>query len=66
VSTSISPGDRVGRYQIRSKLGAGGIGEVHLSEDTWDGHSFLLFSLPEETSGSSLAIEMNWTAQLKK
>ncbi len=30
----ITPGTRLGRYEVRSKRGAGGMAEVYLAEDT--------------------------------
>src|SRR5438270_5514617 len=32
--TVISPGSRLGRYEVHSHLGGGGMGEVYLAQDT--------------------------------
>jgi len=44
----LSPGTRLGRYEIRSKIGAGGMGEVYLAEDKQLHRKVALKILPAE------------------
>src|SRR5438552_11029167 len=48
----ITPGTRVGRYEIRSKIGAGGMGEVYLAEDTQLHRKVALKVLPAEVASN--------------
>src|SRR5437660_11214284 len=52
---TISAGTRLGRYEIRSKIGAGGMGEVYLAEDTQLGRRVAIKFLSPELIGDERA-----------
>ena len=52
VATSITPGTKLGRYEIRSQLGAGGMGEVFLAFDTELDRTVAIKILPETVASN--------------
>ena len=52
MSPALQPGLRLAHYEIRSQLGAGGMGEVYLAHDTKLDRQVALKILPAEIAGS--------------
>ena len=50
LATHLTPGTRLGRYEIRSLLGAGGMGEVYLAHDTTLRRSVAIKLLPSDAA----------------
>src|SRR5215831_10720355 len=49
---TIAAGTNLGRYELRSKVGAGGMGEVYLAEDTQLRRKVALKVLPEDVASN--------------
>jgi eukaryotic-like serine/threonine-protein kinase len=52
---TIDEGTRLGRYEIRSKIGEGGMGEVYLAHDTKLNRNVAIKFLPLDSIGSEQA-----------
>src|SRR4249919_2738039 len=50
IKMTITPGTKLGRYEIRSLIGAGGMGEVYLAHDPKIGRQVAVKVLPSEFS----------------
>ena len=50
---TIATGTRLGRYEVRSQLGAGGMGEVYLARDPKLGRDVPSKSCPPNTAGTA-------------
>jgi serine/threonine protein kinase len=49
---TIPPGTKLGRYEVRSQLGAGGMGEVYLAWDITLDRKVALSLLPEKVAAN--------------
>lgn len=52
MSAALSPGTKLGRYEIRAQIGVGGMGEVYLAQDTSLDRKVALKVLPENVASN--------------
>src|SRR6266576_7341990 len=52
MNSPLSPGTKLGRYEIRSQIGKGGMGEVYLAEDTQLHRKVALKILPADVASN--------------
>ena len=57
MSSPLSPGTKLGRYEIRSQLGVGGMGEVYLARDIGLDRKVALKILPENVASNPLRMQ---------
>jgi serine/threonine protein kinase/Tol biopolymer transport system component len=53
----LEPGTTLGRYEIRSKIGKGGMGEVYLAQDTELDRSVAIKILPDELASDKTRVQ---------
>jgi serine/threonine protein kinase len=58
---SLSPGARLGPYEILSAIGAGGMGEVHRARDTRLSAIVAIGVFPEARTGAAMTIGLRLT-----
>jgi serine/threonine protein kinase/Flp pilus assembly protein TadD len=56
-NSPLSPGTTIGRYEIRSQIGAGGMGEVFLARDTQLDRTVALKILPEAVAADQTRLQ---------
>ena len=49
---TIAPGTKLGRYEIRSQIGEGGMGEVYLAQDSKPDRKIALKILPADVASN--------------
>ncbi|HEY8226438.1 MAG TPA: serine/threonine-protein kinase, partial [Pyrinomonadaceae bacterium] len=54
---SLNSGTRIGRYEIRSKIGEGGMGEVYLASDTELDRTVAIKILPQDVASDTQRLQ---------